>query len=329
MELCAGPTYPPDSLEVLRKVGYRPFANRGRSYALSTYPYMDIVLHDHCGAKCRFCVAHLVHSKERLPLSPETFRKIDFAIGAMGVREVLLLGGEPTSSPDLFRMIDGLKRRPLNKICMTTNGHRLVRDHEFAERICASGLTHMNLSLMTLDPDRQAFISGSKVYVGPDDLRRIYALCQNNGVVLRINTNVFRGNHDSVDSLLSFYEQVMPCCSNIKFSSLLQTDYFSTVNEVTRFNREHTLSGEEYDALFGEVEALFPDVIVNNATLGFVKNTLITLPTPLIFNYNHGGKLMKMFVEEGKIHGVKLLPTGDLSYSWNREAEEFFVDTGC
>jgi hypothetical protein len=35
---------------------------------------------------------------------------------------------------------------------------------------------------------------------------------------------------------------------------------------------------------------------------------------------------MKMFVEESKIHGVKLLATGDLSYSWNREAEEFFVD---
>lgn len=326
------PIYPPDSLEVFRKIGYRPFANRGHSYELSTYPYMDIVLHDHCGAKCRFCVAHLIHKRERLPFSPETFQKIDFAIEVMGVREVLLLGGEPTSSPDLFRMIDSLKQRSLNKICMTTNGHKLVKDHGFAERVCASGLTHMNLSLMTLDPVRQAFISGSRIYVSLEDLQRIFRLCQDNGVTLRINTNVFLGNHDSVDSLLGFYEQVRQYCNNIKFSSLLGTDNFSTVNAVTEFNRKHILDDEEYDSLFETVEMRLAssfDVVTNYETLGFVKNSIIMLPTPLVFNYNHGGRLMQMFVEESKIHGVKLLSTGDLSYSWNREAEEFFVDTGC
>ena len=83
---------------------------------------------------------------------------------------------------------------------------------------------------------------------------------------MRINTNVFRGNHDSVDSLLGFYEQVRQYCNNIKFSSLLRTDNFSTVNAVTEFNRKHILDDEEYDSLFGTVEMrLAPsfDVVTN------------------------------------------------------------------
>jgi molybdenum cofactor biosynthesis enzyme MoaA len=40
----------------------------------------------------------------------------------MRVREVLVLGGEPTMSPILLAMISFLKTLDLDKIIMTTNG---------------------------------------------------------------------------------------------------------------------------------------------------------------------------------------------------------------
>jgi organic radical activating enzyme len=317
------------SLEVFRHVEYRPFVNRGSEVLLSTYPYMDVVLHDHCDARCKFCVGRLVHERARLPLDRATVQKVDFAVNVMGVREVLLLGGEPTLSPSLFGAIDILRSKNLNKICMTTNGHRFVREPEYAERVCRSGITHLNLSLTTFDRENQLDIAGSDVYFGKDDLRRLYWLCQENDVVLRINSNVFAGLHNMAHEIVEFYDEVRDSCDNVKFSSLLKTDSFSTVDEVTEFNRTHTLPDATYDGLFGEVERAHGGwpLVVNERTLGFVKNTAILMPTPLILNYNHSGRLRQMFMEERKVHGVKLLPTGDLSYSWNREERDLFIET--
>lgn len=319
-----------EGLEVSRKILYSPFENNNNLYFLSNYPYMDIVLHDYCNSKCKFCVASLMHDRALLPLTPKTKSKIDFAIDQMGVKEVLLLGGEPTLIDDsLFWVIDYLKTFNLNKICMTTNGQRLAQDPEFAKKLCSSGLTHLNLSIMTFDVFDQTHYSGKKFYFKLEDLIKIHHLCREYGVTIRINTNVFLGNNDSKEDILTFYSRVKPFCDNVKFSSLLKTDVFSTINEVTEFNKTHTLSHEAYDDLFKSVEEYFADypLIINNKTLGFVKNTLINLPVPIIFNYNHSGQLMKMFTERRLIHGVKLLPTGDLSYSWNREAPQYFINT--
>jgi hypothetical protein len=118
-------------------------------------------------------------------------------------------------------------------------------------------------------------------------------------------------------------------CDTVKFSSLLRTDSFSTVNRVTEFNKHHTLSCKDYDKLFQDTENSFVGYPIarNEETLGFVLNTLVALPTILIFNYNHSGLLRQKFTEERKINGVKLLATGDLSYSWNREEKDLFIDT--
>jgi molybdenum cofactor biosynthesis enzyme MoaA len=91
-----------------------------------------------------------VHSKEKADISNHK-EKIKYAIEQMGVREVLLLGGEPTINDDIFEIIDYLKQFNLNKICTTTNGHRMALDYSYAEKLMSSGITHINLSVMNLD----------------------------------------------------------------------------------------------------------------------------------------------------------------------------------
>lgn len=325
-----------DDYEIFKHVTYKPFQNKGRDFLLSTQPYLDIVFNDSCNCKCKFCIAHLVHKKERAIINEDFLAKIKFAIFKMGVREVLLLGGEPTINDDIFQIIDYLKvfyNRPyglVDKICITTNGHRLVTDEKYADKLINSGITHMNISLMSLDPEKQAWINGgSKVYFGIDTLNIIYTKCRNAGVMLRINNNVFKKNHDSVVDMLTFYDRVKHLCNSVKFSPLLKTDSFSTVNVVTAFNGAHILSDDEYDKLWSGMEEYFEGVPIvhNKLTFGFVPYSMILLPTPIILNHNQHGKLREKVVKEKKINNLKLLVTGDLSLSWNREESDFFIDT--
>lgn len=316
-----------DEFEVCRKVNYRPFENKGKLWWLSDYPYLDIVFNDHCNAKCAFCIGRLVHDQKWADV--ETIkRKAAYAIQHMGVREVLLLGGEPTVNDDIFEVIDFLKQFHLAKICITTNGHRML-GAAYLKRLMASGVTHVNVSLMSLDLDRQREISGANAYVGEVSLREFARASDTNGVRIRINNNVFLGNNDSVPKMLGFYNRVKDHCDSVKFSPLLRTDSFSTVNEVTEFNRKHLLADEHYDELWHGLENVFRDfpIVRNPETFGFVEYSMILTTPPIILNYNQHGQLRKKVVEQSKINNLKLLPTGDLSLSWNREETDFFIDT--
>lgn len=317
-----------NNYEIFRKIDYKSFKNNGKEFLLSTYPYLDVVLTDHCNSRCKFCIAKLVHEKKICDIENHK-KKIKYAVDNLGVKEVLLLGGEPTVYNNLFEMIDYCKTLDLNKVCITTNGHRMAQDSSYAEKLFSSGITHLNLSLMSLDEEKQKEISGSNTYVGLNDLSFFKFLADSNNVQIRINNNCFIGNNHHTRDIVEFYNSVKDYCHSVKFSPLLKTDTFSTVNEVTEFNRVHILSDLHYDNLWHKVEKTYSDypIVRNKETFGFVEYSMIMLPVPIILNYNQHGQLRRKVVEENKINNIKLLPTGELSLSWNREEKEYFINT--
>ena len=68
-------------------------------------------------------------------------------------------------------------------------------------------------------------------------------------------------------------------------------------------------------------------IITNDELFGFVKNSMIPIDPPIILNWNQHGQMMKKVVEEHKINNLKLLPNSELSLSWNREMNQYFIDT--
>jgi organic radical activating enzyme len=305
--------------EVFRKAEYRDIEINGRKYHLNTRPYLDIVLTDFCNQRCGFCIADLVEKKEKCDI--EVFkRKIIWAIENLGVKEVLLLGGEPTVSKDLIPLTHWLHDLGLEKICITTNGARIFQNKgSYGEALLNSGVTHLNLSLMSLYSDKQKEISGSNNTVTMKDLdwlRRHTA----ETVQLRINNNVFLHNNDVLDDVITFYKIVSSFADTVKFSPLLKVDNFSVMNVTTEWVNKHILKDETYECLWKSVEEYFSDypIVRNPLTLGFVEYSMIIQKTPLILNYNHRGR-MAYFASKGYINGVKLLTNGNLSLSWNRE----------
>lgn len=309
---------------------YTQFVNNGKVYLLNKEPYLDVVLTDYCNANCNFCIADLIHDK--LTGDLERFKKkIIFATTKMNVREVLVLGGEPTMSKNLIPILVWLKTLNLDKIVMTTNGIRLAMDPNYRKEVFNAGLTNINISFMNIDPDKQKNVTNGKYVLSVSDLAKIYKEAKLHNINVRINNNLFIGNNDSLIDIIDFYNQVYPHCDSIKLSPLLETDSFSVVDFKTEWAKSNRLTDDQVLSLFNEIQDYYSDkhnisIIENDLQFGFVKNTMIPLKTPIILNWNFGEYTGRV-VEKKQINNLKLLSNNELSLSWNRELTEYFIKT--
>lgn len=313
---------------------YSEFINNNKTYLLNKHPYLDIVLTDYCNSNCNFCIADLIHNK--LNCDIDIFKdKILYAIEKMNVNEVLLLGGEPTMSKHLILLTKWLKElNLLDKIVMTTNGVKLAKNENYRNNLFSSGLTHINISYMSQFKDQQQKINNSNHYISLSDIRRIYNDAKKHNVKLRINNNIFKGNNDNLKDILTFYNNIKDSCDFIKFSPILEVDNFSVINKKTKWAKENRMEDEDVLHLFNSIHEYYSNaynlsIIENDLQFGFVKNSLIPLKTPIILNWNFGEYtgMMKRVTDENKINNIKLLPNNELSLSWNRELEEYFIKT--
>lgn len=119
-------------------------------------PIVEIT--DHCNLECPVCIVDNRYSKH---MSPETFQGvIDRLVAQEGFCEsVALSGGEPTSHPKLFELIDIATRPEIGRVVVITNGLRLGRDRAFAQKLKDAGV-YVALQLDGFDAETHQIIRG-------------------------------------------------------------------------------------------------------------------------------------------------------------------------
>ncbi|MFD1776919.1 radical SAM protein [Paenibacillus rhizophilus] len=93
---------------------------------------------DHCNLSCPICFAE--SSPHRT--SYRSLEQIEFMLDRIVENEgepdiVQISGGEPTTHPHFFEILDMAKSRPIKHIMVNTNGVRIARDREFAKRLAS------------------------------------------------------------------------------------------------------------------------------------------------------------------------------------------------
>jgi len=115
------------------------------------FPYLRLSLTDVCNFSCDYCLPDGYKcSQPKEFLSLEEIKNTVSAFAELGTHKIRLTGGEPTLRKDFIDCIKTVRNTAgIDQIALTTNGYKLKKN---IQAWVQAGLTHLNISVDTLDP---------------------------------------------------------------------------------------------------------------------------------------------------------------------------------
>ncbi|HEY0039063.1 MAG TPA: radical SAM protein [Flavisolibacter sp.] len=93
---------------------------------------------DRCNLACPTCYAMSSPHYGRHRTLEEVERMLDIIVSNEGEPDVVQIsGGEPTIHPDFFTILDIAKTKPIKHLMVNTNGIRIAKDFEFAQKLAS------------------------------------------------------------------------------------------------------------------------------------------------------------------------------------------------
>jgi molybdenum cofactor biosynthesis protein A len=119
------------------------------------HTYLRISLTERCNLRCQYCMPPEgvpLQDKQSLLESQEIIQLVNL-FASKGVNKIRLTGGEPLLRPDIIALINQISTShpDMKSIGITTNGLTLGRK---LPALVDAGLTHINISLDTLQEDK-------------------------------------------------------------------------------------------------------------------------------------------------------------------------------
>jgi cyclic pyranopterin phosphate synthase len=116
--------------------------------------YLRLSVTDRCDLRCMYCLPEDFRdfSEPEEWLTFDEIERVIAAFGALGVRRVRITGGEPLLRKDLPQLVSRLAQLPcIEDLSLSTNAVGMTRS---ARNLHAAGITRINVSLDTLQPER-------------------------------------------------------------------------------------------------------------------------------------------------------------------------------
>lgn len=189
------------------------------------FPYLRLSITDVCNFRCSYCLpdGYKCSSKPDV-LNQDEIRRLVDAFTELGVHKIRITGGEPTVRKDFTEIARLIAAHPaISRLAFTTNGYRL-RDN--ARQWQEAGLTHINVSVDSLDADRFHTITGHNRL--DEVLQGVEKALAVGFESVKINVVLLKGVNDhELDDFLGWAKSTP---ISIRFIELMQTgdnlDYF-------------------------------------------------------------------------------------------------------
>lgn len=191
-----------------------------------TFPYLRLSITDVCNFKCEYCLPNGYQGRRSKFLERDEINRLVNAFADLGTYKIRLTGGEPTVRRDFADIVRLIAANPkITQLAFTTNGYRL-KENALAWR--KAGLTHINVSIDSLDPKTFHRVTGHD-RLG-EILDGVNAALDAGFEAVKINAVMIKGVNDQ--ALPEFMALAKDKPLSLRFIELMQTgdnlDYFKT-----------------------------------------------------------------------------------------------------
>lgn len=288
-------------------------------FNVSNELFLDLIFNSRCNCKCKFCIA------ETPTFACEDFDKwkqnLIRTFNAFDIRNIIILGGEATIDPMFFDKLDFLakviKDKNVDNVVLTTNGI-MFRSEQFMEKLLKSCVTTVNLSYMNYDKKKNDAVMRGNTLT-KDEVSKAYTRLKKSGRTMRLNVNVFHANCNSVEEMNRYVDTFNGCADVIKFSPLMPTDMFGTVEEVRMFTNIMSLSHKAIADLYDEFASTNEVVYENDNVFGLVNYKEVERNGQhVILKY---AQVEDTYDLDTDIPTLKLYNNGNLSNEWQYQKD--------
>lgn len=172
---------------------------------------------DACNLNCPVCYAE---SGTHRATQHRPLEQIEFMLDAIVRNEgepdvVQISGGEPTIHPQFWDILDAAKRRPIKHLMLNTNGVKIARDRDFAQRLASykRGF-ELYLQFDSLRPGPLIELRGEDLTdVRHRAIERLNELSINTTLVVTLKKGL---NDDEIGPILDFAVR-QPCVRGVTF----------------------------------------------------------------------------------------------------------------
>ena len=212
---------------------------------------------DHCNLACPVCYADSGPHRPTHRDLATIEAMLDAVVANEGTPDVVQIsGGEPTTHPQFFEILDAARRRPIRHLMLNTNGLRIAREAGFAERL-ASYAPGFEIYLQFDSFERDALIA-----LRGADLRSIREQALDNlnraGLSTTLVVTVARGVNDGeIGRIIEFAAQ-QPCVRGVT----LQPMQFAGRTAGTSVKSHRLTLTEVRQAILDQTSLFMPEDIV-------------------------------------------------------------------
>ncbi|WP_112480525.1 GTP 3',8-cyclase MoaA [Vibrio variabilis] len=196
--------------------------------------YLRLSVTDVCNFRCTYCLPDGYkppgHKRPAFLTLPE-IKRVVTAFADCGTSKVRITGGEPSLRKDFPQIIETVANTPgISKVATTTNGYRMAKQVDTWQQ---AGLTHINVSVDSLDPRMFHQITGenkfTEVMAGID---RAFEIGYK-----QVKVNVVLMKDLNAKELPSFLNWIKDRPIQLRFIELMQT------GEMDELFQNHHVSG--------------------------------------------------------------------------------------
>jgi cyclic pyranopterin phosphate synthase len=179
--------------------------------------YLRLSVTERCNYRCIYCLPDgCSHRGSDAPLSVAEIGRLVRAMAGVGFWKVRLTGGEPTLRADICEIVRAVAATPgMRNVALTTNGYRLAT---VARELRDAGLTAVNVSVDSLDPERFQRITGTR------HLERVVGgidAALSAGLAVKVNAVLLQGMEDAELERFLAWTRTLPL--TVRFIELMET----------------------------------------------------------------------------------------------------------